>query len=189
MDLYSIGHSNRSLEEFLSLLHSADVGAVADVRAQPFSRLWPHFNREALASGLASAGMRYLWIPQLGGRRGRRNRQSRHTAWTVEAFRNYAEHAESEEFAAGLSVLLDLGSARRTAFMCAEALYWQCHRRLIADHLLVRGYRVWHLGGGGDPELHRLPPFARIAGSSIVYDGGVQLPLTWSNSQRRRERP
>jgi uncharacterized protein (DUF488 family) len=177
MQLYSIGHSNRPLSEFLSLLHAAQIRNLADVRSHPGSRRWPHFNREALDAALADAGIRYLWIPDLGGRRRRQHAESRHSAWTVDAFRNYADYADTAEFAAGLATLLELASANPTAFMCAEALYWQCHRRLIADHLLVRGHEVLHLTGRSQPEPHRLPPFARVIDGEIVYDGGVQLEL------------
>ena len=175
--IYSIGHSNRSLEDFLALLRGAEIRGVADVRAYPASRRWPHFNREALDPSLAAAGIRYLWIPQLGGRRSRGTGESRHTAWTVEAFRNYADYADTGEFAAGLALLLEFAAAGRVAFMCAEALYWQCHRRLIADHLTVRGHRVFHLDGRGHPEPHRLPAFARVDGNDLVYDGGTQMRL------------
>jgi len=176
--LYSIGHSNRVHEDFLGLLRSAEIGGLADVRAYPASRRWPHFAREALERSLGHIGVRYLWIPLLGGRRRpRKGIESRHKAWTVDAFRHYADYAETPEFEQGLSQLLDLGTAVPTAFMCAEALYWQCHRRLICDHLLVRGHEVMHLGGRGRADLHRMTPFARIVRGQLVYDGGVQLEL------------
>jgi uncharacterized protein (DUF488 family) len=178
MRLYSIGHSNRSLEDYLALLEAAGIGGIADVRAFPASRKWPHFNRQALEQSLVSAGIRYRWIPELGGRRrARPGIESRHKAWTVAAFRHYADYAESGEFEKGIQQLLEIASSVPTAFMCAEALYWQCHRRLISDHLLVRGHEVMHIGGRNKPEPHRLTSFARIVGSDIVYDGGVQLEL------------
>jgi len=175
---FSVGHSNRPLEDFLAILKAQDIAALADVRAFPASRRWPHFNREALEGSLAESGIRYLWIPELGGRRKpQRGAESRHKAWTVDAFRHYADYADTAEFEQGLHKLIDLASAGATAFMCAEALYWQCHRRLIADHLLVRGHDVLHIGGRAAPENHRLTSFARLVGGEIVYDGGVQMEL------------
>lgn len=176
--LFSVGHSNQPLDDFLAILKAHDIAALADVRAFPASRRWPHFNREALEASLAENGIRYLWIPELGGRRKPpKGAESRHKAWTVDAFRHYADYAETDEFTRGLSKLLDLAATGPTAFMCAEALYWQCHRRLIADHLLVRGHQVLHIGGRGRTEGHHLTAFARLIGGEIVYDGGVQLEL------------
>jgi uncharacterized protein (DUF488 family) len=178
MQLFSIGHSNRPLEDFLALLTEHGVVGLADVRAFPRSRRWPHFDRAALERSLADAGIRYLWIPALGGRRkARKEVESRHKAWTVDAFRNYADYAESAEFEQGLSKLVELAAAGPAAFMCAEALYWQCHRRLIADHLLVRGHEVLHIGGRGKAEAHKLTPFARLVDGEVLYDGGVQMEL------------
>jgi len=178
MLLHSIGHSNRPLDDFLALLAEHRITGLADVRAFPASRRWPHFGRQALEKSLAEIGVRYLWIPELGGRRKpSRDFVSRHKAWTVDAFRHYADYAETAEFELGLAKLLDLAAAGPAAYMCAEALYWQCHRRLISDHLLVRGHEVVHIGGRGRAEPHRLPPFARFVGGELVYDGGVQLEL------------
>ena len=178
MVFFSIGHSNRPLDDFLTLISSHGIIGLADVRAYPTSRRWPHFGREALDAALAENGVRYLWIPELGGRRkSPKSTPSRHKAWTVDAFRNYADYAETPDFQAGLAKLLDLAAAGPAAFMCAEALYWQCHRRLISDHLLIRGYEVMHLGGRGKAEPHRLTPFARVVAGELIYDGGVQLEL------------
>lgn len=121
--------------------------------------------------------MHYDWIPALGGRRHKGRPDSPHSAWTVAAFRNYADFTETDEFARGIDQLLAAASERRTAFMCAEALYWQCHRRLIADHLIVMGHRVLHVQGGARAVEHRLPDFARVVGGRIVYDRGTQLDL------------
>jgi uncharacterized protein (DUF488 family) len=178
MRLYSIGHSNRPLEDFLVLLAEHHIVGLADVRAFPASRRWPHFNREALELSLAEAGIRYLWVPELGGRRKpRQGVESRHKAWTVDSFRHYADYAESEDFARGLAKLVELGAAGPAAYMCAEALYWQCHRRLISDHLLLHSHEVVHIGGRGRAETHRLTPFARVVGGQLIYDGGTQLEL------------
>jgi uncharacterized protein (DUF488 family) len=176
--LYTLGHSNRTLATFLALVTAHAVGGVADVRSFPASRRWPHFNRAALAAALTAHGVQYDWIPELGGRRRQTRPDSPHTAWTVAAFRNYADHMETAEFADGLRRLLELAAARRTAFMCAEALYWQCHRRLIADRLLVAGHRVLHIESPTRLQVHRLPPFARVVEGCLIYDGGTQLELS-----------
>ena len=150
---------------------------MADVRTFPTSRRWPHFNREALADALSRVGVQYDWMPALGGRRNKGRRDSPHTAWTVAAFRNYADYTGTEEFAQGLDQLIRAASHHRTAFMCAEALYWQCHRRLIADRLVVMGYRVLHIQSTERAVEHRLPDFARIVDGRIIYDGGTQLEM------------
>jgi uncharacterized protein (DUF488 family) len=152
--LYSVGHSNRTLATFLGLLVAHGVRGIADVRSFPASRL-----------------------PALGGRRHQTRPDSPHTAWTVAGFRNYADHLETAEFADGLRQLLALAAARRTAFMCAEALYWQCHRRLIADRLTVDGYRVLHIESETRAVEHRLPRFARVVDGRLIYDAGTQPAL------------
>jgi uncharacterized protein (DUF488 family) len=150
---------------------------VADVRAFPASRRWPHFNRETLAKELKGTGVEYDWIPALGGRRNKGRPDSPHSAWTVAAFRNYADYTETDEFAQGLEHLLAAARERRTAFMCAEALYWQCHRRLIADQLIVRGHCVLHIQSPERAVEHRFPDFARVVGGRIIYDRGTQLEI------------
>jgi uncharacterized protein (DUF488 family) len=175
--LYTIGHSNRPLEDFLALVAAHDVEGIADVRAFPSSRRWPHFNRQPLADALNVRGVQYDWLRALGGRRHKGRTDSPHSAWTVAAFRNYADYTDTNEFAQGLDQLLALARQRRTAFMCAEALYWQCHRRLIADQLVVRGYRVLHIQTRERAVEHHLPDFARVAGGRIIYDRGTQLDI------------
>jgi uncharacterized protein (DUF488 family) len=178
LTLYTIGHSNRPLDEFLALVAAHAVQCIADVRAFPTSRRWPHFNRETLAAALDARGVRYEWIPALGGRRrGAPRADSPHRAWTVPAFRHYADHMETEEFAAGLRQLLALGAAHRVAFMCAEALYWRCHRRLISDQLVVLGHQVMHIDSPTRAVAHRLPDFARVVDGRLIYDGGTQLEM------------
>ena len=176
--MYSVGHSNLAAEDFFTLLARAGVHTVADVRAFPASRRHPHFAREALAQESAARGITYQWMPALGGRRHEGAPRSPHVAWEVPAFRHYADYADTPAFAAALAELERVARAAPTAFMCAEALWWQCHRRLIADRLLVGGWDVQHLGGGRLAP-HRLPEFARIADGRIVYDRGATpaLPL------------
>ena len=175
--IYTIGHSNRLFDDFLALLVAHDIKCIADVRSFPTSRRWPHFNRESLAAALHAHTIRYEWIPALGGRRKGGRPDSPHTAWTVPAFRAYADYAETEEFVGGLEQFLELARGARTAFMCAEALYWQCHRRLIADRLTVMGFEVRHIQTEQRAVAHRLPDFARVVGGRLVYNGGTQLKL------------
>lgn len=150
---------------------------IADVRAFPSSRRWPHFNRKPLEQALHVRGVQYDWIPALGGRRHKGRPDSPHTAWTVAAFRNYADYTETGEFAEGLDQLLAAARQHRTAFMCAEALYWQCHRRLIADRLVVLGHHVLHIQTRDRVVEHRFPDFARVVDGRIIYDGNAQLEM------------
>jgi uncharacterized protein (DUF488 family) len=177
--VYSVGHSNLAAEDFFALLASAGVRSVADVRAFPASRRHPHFAREALAAESAVRGVTYQWMPVLGGRRHAAATRSPHVAWEVPAFRNYADYADTPPFADALAALERVAGAAPTAFMCAEALWWQCHRRLIADRLLLGGWDVQHIGTGGRLTPHRLPEFARVVDGRIIYDRGVTpaLPL------------
>lgn len=146
MVVYTVGHSTRSLTEFIAILAEAGVTQIADVRAFPASRRHPQFNRDALSASLPAAGIAYQHMPALGGRRStRKGTASRNGLWKVEAFRNYADYAETPQFRAALEALELLARERPTAFMCAEAVWWQCHRRLIADYMLARGWTVVHL--------------------------------------------
>jgi uncharacterized protein (DUF488 family) len=164
--VYTIGHSTRSSEELLALLRQADVALVADVRAFPSSRRHPQFNRGALSEWLAAAGIRYEHMPGLGGRRAP-VAGSGNGGWQESAFQGYADHMVSEEFRGALAGLEGLARACPTAIMCAEAVWWRCHRRLIADALVARGWRVEHLGIGERHAVHELPEFA------VVQDGGA----------------
>ncbi len=173
--VYTVGHSTRSLADFLALLAAHRITAVADVRRYPASRRHPHFAREALAGSLADAGVAYAWFPDLGGRRKPRP-DSPHTAWESDAFRGYADHVDTEAFARSLAALLRLAGTHATAIMCAEAVPWRCHRQLIADTLTARGITVLDVVDTSRPTVHRLPPFARVEGTRVLYDIG-QLPL------------
>ena len=176
MTVYTLGHSTLDLDAFLALLARHGIGGIADVRRFPASRRHPHFGREALAASLAAAGVAYDWLPALGGRRPA-HEGSPHVGWRVEAFRGYADHMESAEFAGGLARLLELAAARPTAIMCAEAVPWRCHRQLVADALVARGVEVRHVVGAAE-NPHRLTGFARVEGDRIVYDrsGQPRLP-------------
>jgi uncharacterized protein (DUF488 family) len=169
--VHTVGHSTRSLADFVALLRAHAIEAVADVRRHPGSGRHPHFAREALAAGLERERIGYLWLPGLGGRR-RGRPDSPHVAWRSASFRAYADHMETPEFAAELARLLELARVSPTAVMCAEAVPWRCHRQLIADALVARGIEVRHATSAARPGTHRLTPFARLEGTRVVYDAG-----------------
>ena len=176
--IWTIGHSTRSLDEFLELLADHRLEAVADVRRFPGSRRYPHFDQAALAARLAEQGIAYRWIPALGGRR-RARPDSPNTGWRNASFRGYADHIGSAEFSRGLDELLRLADRLRTALMCAEAVWWRCHRSLIADALVTRGWEVRHILSQAKTDEHRLTRFAIIDGATLVYPQPIdplQLP-------------
>ena len=167
--LYSIGHGARSIDGFLDLLRTAGIRRLVDVRTAPGSRKHPHFGKDSLAEWLGQVGIEYAWERDLGGWR-RPHPGSPHTALRSGGFQGYADHMETEEFAAATGRLIEAGSGRPTAFMCSESLWWRCHRRLLSDALTVRGCEVLHLLDGGRLDRHRLSPMARVEGSRLVYD-------------------
>lgn len=157
------------------MLRAADIEALADVRLFPGSRRHPHFGAEALESALSEINIAYVHLPELGGRR-EPSANSPHRALRVAAFRGYADHMGTAEFARGYKRLQSLASGSRTAFMCAETLWWRCHRRLIADRLTVDGWTVTHLLALGKSERAVLWDVARTLDGHLVYDAGT-LPL------------
>jgi uncharacterized protein (DUF488 family) len=165
--IFTVGHSTRSSEELLALLREAGVELIADVRAFPSSRRHPQFNRDALSSWLAEAEIRYLHLPGLGGRRDPAP-DSPNGGWREPAFRGYADHMTTAEFKGALGQLEREGRLVPTAIMCAEAVWWRCHRRLIADALVARGWCVEHLGIGEGRAVHELPPFAVVEPDGLV---------------------
>lgn len=174
--VFSVGHSTRSADELIGLLREAGVATLADVRRHPGSRRHPQHARPALETGFATAGIRYVWLGEsLGGRVPRQlpAEQSPNRGWTVPAFRNYADGMARPEFQAGFDELLRLAHEAPTAVMCAERLWWQCHRRLLADLLLVRGFRVVHLFDPGEAREHELTPWARVESGRLSYPGLV----------------
>jgi len=166
--VWTIGHSTRPLDEFLALLAAYELEAIADVRRFPGSRRHPHFAREALSETLAGQGIDYLWLPALGGRREPRP-DSPNTGWRNLSFRGYADHTMSAEFAGGLDELLALAARRRTAIMCAEAMWWRCHRAIIADVLRARGIEVVHIMDGKHATVHPYTKPARIVEGRLSY--------------------
>jgi uncharacterized protein (DUF488 family) len=167
--VWTAGHSSRSGGEFLELLRKNHVEALADVRRYPASRRYPHFNSEPLSEALAAASMGYSWIESLGGRR-HPAPDSPNTAWRNAAFRGYADHMKSEEFAAGFSTFCAMARARRTVVMCSEAVWWRCHRALISDLLRSLGVRVIHIVGAAEPDEHPWTAAARLEDGVLTYD-------------------
>jgi uncharacterized protein (DUF488 family) len=166
--VWTIGHSTRTLEEFLELLAQNRIEAVADVRRFPGSRRWPHFAREPLEKALERRGLAYLWLPMLGGRRTPAP-DSPNTAWRSASFRGYADYMATEAFAEGLDLLVNLASGLRTAIMCAESLWWRCHRGLIADVLRWYRFDVIHILGPGSTAPHPYTAAARIVNGRLTY--------------------
>ena len=161
---FTIGHSTRPIDEFVALLMAAEVKLVVDVRTVPRSRTNPQFNRDALPASLAAHGIAYEHFAALGGLRGKQPGVSPdvNAFWENASFHNYADYALSEEFRSGLENLRALGHATRLTVMCAESLWWRCHRRIIADYLIAAGEEVFHILGPGHVEQARLTPEARV---------------------------
>jgi uncharacterized protein (DUF488 family) len=164
---YTIGHSTRSVAELVALLQTAGVMLVADVRAIPRSRTNPQFNIDALPPELAASGIGYEHFPELGGRRGRAT-HSPNDFWENDSFRNYADYAATEAFRTGLERLKKLGHGQAVAIMCAEAVWWRCHRRIIADYLISGSDTVFHILGPGKIESARLTPAARKTADDVL---------------------
>ncbi len=170
---FTIGHSNRSIADFLALLGEAGVEVVVDIRKMPMSRAHPHFNGAALSGALAGAGIGYEHEAALGGLRGRAEAlpAAVNGSWTDRSFHNYADYALSQPFRLGLERLLALGRERRAAIMCSEAVWWRCHRRIVADYLIAGGKTVFHIMGPGRIERARL-----TQGALVQPDGTVLYP-------------
>ncbi|MGH9410759.1 MAG: DUF488 family protein [Vicinamibacterales bacterium] len=170
--IFTIGHSTLPIDEFVVLLTRNGIWQLADVRTVPRSRRHPQFNKETLGETLAEHGIVYQHFPPLGGLRTPRS-DSPNSAWQHSGFRGYADHMQTSEFAQGLDGLLQFASRGPTAVMCAEAVWWRCHRRLLADALLVRHVTVRHILPSGDPKPHELSEFARVDGLMLTYPGLV----------------
>jgi uncharacterized protein (DUF488 family) len=174
---FTVGHSTRSLDELAAILRSAAVETVVDVRAIPRSRTNPQFNQDTLPAALARFGIRYVHIPELGGLRSRRKGEtaSPNDFWENASFRNYADYAMGESFRSGLEKLRSLGKASRCAIMCAEAVWWRCHRRIIADYLLYSGEEVVHLLDSGRQEAAHMTPAAREREPGVLVYGAAEV--------------
>jgi len=170
MRIWTIGHSTRAIDEFISLLKDNEIKLLADVRAWPGSRRYPQFNKETLAESLGARGLRYEHFPELGGKR-KSKPDSRNTAWRNVSFRGYADYMETEEFQKGIDRLLHVAAETgATAIMCAEAVWWRCHRSLIADYLKSHGREVMHILGANKVEPHPYTPAARIVDGELSYE-------------------
>ena len=174
LSVWTIGHSTRPIDDFVAALQSFRIGALVDVRTYPGSRRYPQFNKPNLAASLAEVAVQYQHSPELGGRR-RANPDSLNMAWRNEMFRGYADHMESKEFGEGIDRLLGLATKTRTAVMCAEAVWWKCHRSLIADYLKARGVTVIHILGEGKSEEHPFTSAARIINGELSYRGVLDV--------------
>ena len=173
MVVFTIGHSTRALADFIALLREAAVERVVDVRSIPRSRTNPQFNTDALSDSLAAAGIGYVHVKALGGRRHRLKDAppSRNELWQNAAFRNYADYAQTDAFRGGLNELKELASRERCAIMCAEAVWWRCHRRIISDYLLSDGIAVAHIMAPGKTDPATLTPGARrLADGTLAYE-------------------
>jgi uncharacterized protein (DUF488 family) len=176
--LFTIGHSTHPLDRFLALLAQHHIEVVADIRRFPGSRKHPQFNRDGLATSLPEAGIEYNWLAALGGRRGKKtNGSSNNLGLRNESFRNYADYMHTEEFREGIRELLAVAGGRPTVFMCSESVFWRCHRRLVADYLLVNEVAVRHIMPSGELRLHTLTEGARVEAGALTYphpDGADQ---------------
>jgi uncharacterized protein (DUF488 family) len=169
--LYTIGHSTRSFDELGSALQAHQIQTLVDIRAFPMSRRLPQFNRESLEQSLPAAGIRYLSMQALGGYRKKILQESPHLALRNQSFRNYADYMLTPEFAQAVSDLLALADNSRTAYMCAERLYFRCHRMLVSDWLVAHGHEVFHIDAEGPVKPHTLMTEARLVDGQLIYRG------------------
>ena len=174
MRIWTIGHSTRAIDEFISLLEANEIKLLADVRAFPGSKRYPQFNKDALAESLTAHRIRYEHFPELGGKRKSRP-DSRNTAWRNASFRGYADYMETEQFQKGIERLLEIAAEGPTAIVCAEAVWWRCHRSLIADYLKARGVEVLHILGANKVEPHPYTSAARIVNGELTYGANDTL--------------
>ena len=178
--VWTIGHSTRSIEEFIGVLQAHGIKLLADVRLLPGSKRYPHFNSDVLAASLASNGIAYEHFRDLGGRR-RPRPDSRNSAWRNDAFRGYADHMETPVFEAAVARLLVAAAERPTAIMCAEAVWWRCHRGLVSDYLKARGIEVMHIVDAKKADPHPWTSAAKIVDGRLSYAADadeLRLPLS-----------
>lgn len=170
--IWTIGHSNRSVDDFLDLLAGEQIELVADIRRFPASRAHPQFNADNLKTTLNEHGIEYRHFAGLGGRRSTRLPDSPNNGWRVDSFNRYADYMASDEFAIALETLIAGAAKQRTVVMCSEAVPWRCHRRLVADALIVRGWEVRDIIGSGPAKPHAITPFASVEGLRLSYPAG-----------------
>ena len=165
---FTIGHSTRPIEDFLEMLTAHQISRLVDVRTVPRSRTNPQFNKDTLPASLKKVKIAYAHVSELGGLR-KPKANSPNAAWRNLSFRGYADHMQTEEFAAGLDKLFKWMKKDRIALMCAEAVPWRCHRSLIADALTVRGVRVEEIVSAKKTQVHKMTPFAKVRGTTVTY--------------------
>ena len=170
--IWTIGHSTRTIDEFINMLQSFQIRVLVDVRNYPGSRRYPHFNQDALEISLAKHNVDYVHLKSLGGRR-KPKPDSMNTLWRNEAFRGYADYMETDDFKEGVKQLQMLGDKSRTAFMCSEAVWWRCHRSLISDCLKSTGWTVMHIMEVGKAEEHPYTSAARLVNGVLTYHKGA----------------
>lgn len=168
-EIWTIGHSTHTLDEFLEMLKSFEIEVLVDVRHYPGSRKFPQFNKDNLQVQIPAQGIDYKHIAELGGRR-KVLPDSKNIAWRHPAFRGYADYMEGEEFKAGVEELISIALEKRTAFMCSEAVWWRCHRSMISDYLKVRGWKVMHIMAAGKSDEHPYTSAAVILNGELHYD-------------------
>lgn len=173
--LYTIGHSTRTHDELLEALKAREIQTLADIRAFPMSRRLPQFNREALEKSLPGSGIRYVWMKELGGYRKKSLEESPNIGLRNASFRNYADYMLTTQFENSIAGLVTLAQGSRTAYMCAERVYFRCHRMLVSDWLVAHGHEVLHIDGTGPAKLHRLTAEARLAGGKLIYQEDLLL--------------
>ena len=170
--LFTIGHSTRSLEELVEALRAHGIKTLADIRAFPMSRRHPHFNRENLEVELPKMGIQYVWKKEMGGRRGKQKGESPNTALRNDSFRNYADYMLTDEFAAAAKAVRELAESAPTAIMCAERMWFQCHRMLVSDYFTAHGDTVEHIDATGPTRRHQLMKEAQIVNGRLLYNAG-----------------
>jgi len=166
--VWTIGHSTRTLEELVEMLHSFQIKTVVDLRSYPGSRRYPHFNKEALEVSLPGNNIQYFHLKKLGGRR-KVNPDSKNTAWRHAAFRGYADYMETDAFKEGIEELEKIAVQQRTSYMCSEAVWWRCHRSMVSDYLKVKGWKVMHIMGVGKQEEHPYTAPAKFINGELTY--------------------
>jgi len=169
--LYTIGHSTRTIDELIAALRAHEIRTLVDIRAFPMSRRLPQFNREALEGSLREAGIRYVWMKALGGYRKKTLDDSPNIALRNQSFRNYADYMLTPEFERAMAELIAQGEQSATAYMCAERVYFQCHRMLVSDWLVAHGDEVLHIDGEGPLKPHRMTAEARMIDGRMIYRG------------------
>jgi uncharacterized protein (DUF488 family) len=170
-ELYTIGHSTRELAEFTHVLQAHEIHVLVDIRAFPMSRRLPHFNRERLEMWLPEAGIDYEWMQAMGGRRGKQKGESPNPALRNDQFRNYADYMLTEPFQTAAAQVAEWAEHRRTAYMCAERMWFQCHRMLVSDYFVAHGHVVRHIVDEKPPKLHALTKEARLVDGRLLYRG------------------